>query len=92
LPSFREIYISRKPPLNIMVTCATALLACVESGIYDVIASRRGVMRYLSMTTELIANKSITAVSFGDQQAAGETLSTCLPNPPWLRPALMQCW
>ncbi|MBZ5554190.1 MAG: response regulator [Acidobacteriia bacterium] len=66
----------------ITLTSAAALvLACVAFGAYDVIVSRRAALRNLSTMAEMIANNSTAALSFGDQQAAGETLSALRVDP-----------
>jgi two-component system sensor histidine kinase/response regulator len=80
--AFRDISINRKLALIITMTSAAALmLACVTFGIYDVITSRRVAIRNLSTMADMIANNSTAAMSFGDQQGAGEVLSALRAEP-----------
>src|SRR6266853_7049062 len=74
---YRNLPIRQKLRLIIMATVATALiLACAAFLVYDQIALRNSLLASTAVTAEMIGSNSTGALSFGDQKAAGELLST----------------
>jgi signal transduction histidine kinase/CheY-like chemotaxis protein len=75
--SYRNLSIKHKLRLLILATVATALL--LASGailFYDQLSTRDAMLRDLSMRGSILASSSTAALSFGDQKAAGELLSS----------------
>jgi signal transduction histidine kinase/CheY-like chemotaxis protein len=74
---YRNLPIRQKLRLIIMATVATALiLACAAFLVYDQIALRNSLLASTAVTAEMIGSNSTGALSFGDQKAASELLST----------------
>ena len=74
---YRNLPIRQKLRLIIMATVATALiLACAAFLAYDQIALRNSLLASTGVTAEMIGSNSTGALSFGDQKAAAELLST----------------
>ena len=74
---YRNLPIRQKLRLIIMATVATALiLACAAFLVYDRIAERNSLLASTAVTAEMIGSNSTGALSFGDQKAASELLST----------------
>src|SRR5712691_10315663 len=74
---YRNLPIRQKLRLIIMATVATALiLACAALLVFDQIALRHSLLDSTAVTAEMIGSNSTGALSFGDQKAAGELLST----------------
>src|SRR5712691_9617955 len=74
---YRNLPIRQKLRLIIMATAATALiLACAALLVFDQIALRHSLLDSTAVTAEMIGSNSTGALSFGDQKAAGELLST----------------
>ena len=72
---FQDISIKRKLRLIIMVASTVALLL-VSAGFvtYELVTFRQTMTRDLSTLAEVIGNESTSALSFGDQDRAGEIL------------------
>jgi PAS domain S-box-containing protein len=72
---FQDISIKRKLRLIIMVASTVALLL-VSGGFvtYELVTFRQSMTRDLSTLAEVIGNESTSALSFGDQDRAGEIL------------------
>jgi PAS domain S-box-containing protein len=72
---FQDISIKRKLRLIIMVASIVALLL-VSGGFvtYELVTFRQTMTRDLSTLAEVIGNESTSALSFGDQDRAGEIL------------------
>src|SRR6266851_2814670 len=74
---YRNLPIRQKLRLIIMATAATALiLACAALLVFDQIALRNSLLASTAVTAEMIGSNSTGALSFGDQKAASELLST----------------
>lgn len=78
----RNLSIKRKLTLIIMATSAVALLlACAAFAVYDFFTFRQAMVRDLSTMADIIGANSTAALTFGDQQAAGEMLATLNAKP-----------
>ena len=74
---YRNLPIRHKLRLIIMATVAAALiLACAAFLVYDQIALRQSLLDSTAATAQMIGSNSTGALSFGDQKAATELLST----------------
>src|ERR1700682_1864982 len=72
----REMSISRKLKLVIMMTSSVALLlACAASVAYDLISERRSMASDLSTLAKVIGTKSTAALAFSDSDSATELLT-----------------
>ncbi len=66
---------SRLTVMNMMVSGAALLLACIAFFAYDQITFREGLVHTLSAQAQIIASNSVSAVLFNDPQTATNTLS-----------------
>lgn len=74
--SLRHSPISKKLTwMNILVSGAALLSACVAFFAYDQYTFREGVIRNLSAQAQIIGSNSVSAITFNDPQAAENTLS-----------------
>jgi two-component system, sensor histidine kinase and response regulator len=72
----RDMSISRKLKLVIMVTSSVALLvACVAFITYDYISARRSMASDLSALAKIIGTNSTAAIAFDDRESAKDVLS-----------------
>ncbi len=72
----RQSAISKKLTwMNAMVSVAALLSACVAFFAYDQYTFREDLIRNLSAQAEIIGSNSVSAITFNDPQAAGNTLS-----------------
>jgi signal transduction histidine kinase len=79
--SLRDFSIRGKLIAIIMLTSSVALLlACAAFIAYDLVAFRRGMVRDLSILTEVIASNCTAPLAFNDQKAAEETMSALRAN------------
>src|SRR5208282_4632118 len=79
---FRDCSMRRKLMILMMVASSVALaLACAVLLGYDVITAKQTTAVRLSSLAQIIADNSKAAVSFGDQAAAKEVLSTLKAEP-----------
>ncbi len=67
--------------MNVMVSGAALLLACIGFFAYDQITFRQGLLRTLSAQAEIIGSNSVSALLFNDPQAAYSTLSALKGSP-----------
>lgn len=67
--------------MNLLVTGAALLLACVAFFAYDQITFRNGLVRTLSAQAQIIGSNSVTALVFNDPQSATNTLSALKNSP-----------
>jgi signal transduction histidine kinase len=61
--------------MNMLVSGAALLLACVAFFAYDQITFRQSLVRTLSAQAQIIASNSISAILFNDTQSASQTLA-----------------
>src|SRR5438132_809981 len=82
MQALRDLSIKRKLTLIIMLISSVAvLLACVSFISYDLIASRRAMVRDLRTQAEMIGINSTAALTFNDQQSAQEILTALAAKP-----------
>jgi len=67
---------TRLTMMNMLVSGAALLLACLAFFAYDQITFRKGLVHTLSAQAQIIASNSVSAVLFNDQQTAANTLSS----------------
>ena len=73
---FRNFSVRRKlMVLMLAASTAALLLACVILMSYDLVTARQSSASHLSTLSQIIADNSTAAVSFGDAKAAGEVLA-----------------
>src|ERR1035441_2674304 len=86
---FRRLSIKRKLQVTTLGGIAVALvLSCLAFASYDLIVCRNSLLRDLETLAEIVGSNSTAALSFGDQNAAGELLSA-LRAKPRIRKALI---
>jgi signal transduction histidine kinase len=74
--------ISRKlTMMNMLVSGAALLLACIAFLAYDQITFRQGLLRTLSAQAQIIGSNSVSALLFSDPQAASNTLDALKNSP-----------
>ena len=79
---FGKLSIKRKLQVTTLLGIAVALiLACLAFATYDSIVFRNSLARDLETLSEIVGSNSTAALSFGDQNAAGELLSTLRAKP-----------
>jgi two-component system, sensor histidine kinase and response regulator len=72
---FRHQSVERKLTTSVLGTSGVMLLvACTVFAIYDYSASRMRLVRHVTMLADVIGTNSTAALTFGDAQAASETL------------------
>ncbi|MEP7340324.1 MAG: CHASE sensor domain-containing protein, partial [Acidobacteriota bacterium] len=82
MPAFRDISIKRKLTLIIMlISGITSLLACASFVSYDLVASRRAMVRDLQTLADMIELNSAAALTFNDQTSAQEVLAALSAKP-----------
>ena len=75
--SHRDLSIRRKLTVIVLVTCGVSILfACTMLAVYDVTAFRREIADELVSTAGITGSNTTAALSFGDAQAAHETLNS----------------
>ena len=80
--TFRNLSVGHKLMILMMAASSAALLlVCAVLLGYDVITSKRATAEHLSTLVQMIADNSKAALSFGDQEAAGEVLATLKAEP-----------
>ncbi len=67
--------------MNLLVSGAALLLACIAFFGYDIVSFRESVVRGLSIQAQIIAANSITAIMFNDPHSAETTLSALRASP-----------
>jgi signal transduction histidine kinase len=67
--------------LNLVVSGAALLLACVGFFVYDQVSFRQNLVHTLSAQAQIIGSNSLSALLFNDPQAASETLSALKNSP-----------
>src|SRR5271166_5473771 len=67
--------------MNMLVSGAALLLACAGFFAYDQITFRQNLARSLSAQAQIIGSNSVSALLFGDPQAASNTLSALKNSP-----------
>ncbi len=67
--------------MNVLVSAAALLLACVAFLLYDQFTFRQSLIRTLSAQAQIIGSNSISALIFNDPQAASNTLSALRGSP-----------
>ena len=73
---FRDFSVRRKLMVLMMAASTAALLlACIVLMGYDLVTARQSSASHLSTLSQIIADNSKAALSFGDPKAAGEVLS-----------------
>ena len=80
--SYRHLSIQRKLQVTTLVAIAVALiLSCAAFVSYDLMVFRHSLVRDLETLAEIRGSNSTAALSFGDQNAAGELLSALRAKP-----------
>src|ERR1051325_6973262 len=72
---------SKLTMMNMLVTGAALLLACVGFFAYDQITFRQALLRNLSAQAQIIGSNSIASLLFTDPQSAYNTLSALKNSP-----------
>jgi signal transduction histidine kinase len=72
---------TRLTMMNVLVSAAALLLACVAFLLYDQFTFRQGLIRTLSAQAQIIGSNSVSALIFNDPQAASNTLSALKSSP-----------
>ena len=73
---YRKLSIQRKLQVITLLAVASALiLSCLAFVSYDLVVFRHSLVRDLETLSEIVGSNSTAALSFGDQNAAGELLS-----------------
>jgi signal transduction histidine kinase/CheY-like chemotaxis protein len=67
--------------MNMLVSGAALMLACMAFFAYDLYTFRTGIVRNLSAQARIIGSNSISALMFNDPHAAQETVSTLKDTP-----------
>ena len=67
--------------MNVLVSGAALLLACLAFFAYDQITFRQGLIRTLSAQAQIIGLNSVSALLFNDPQSASNTLSALKSSP-----------
>ena len=79
---FRDLPVRRKLMILMMLASSVALvLMCAVLLVYDIDTAKQATAAHLSSLAQIIADNSKAAVSFGDQAAATEVLSTLKAEP-----------
>src|ERR1051326_1333866 len=79
---FSQIPLPRKLVLiTTVATVASLVLACVAFVAYDLLAFRQSVIERATTLAQVIGDNSTAALSFGDPQAAEETLAAIKAEP-----------
>ena len=74
--------IRRKITELVLITCAVAVLvACGVFAVYDILSSRAALARDLTTVAQITGSNSTAALSFDDEQSAGEILSSLSSKP-----------
>ena len=72
---------TRLTVMNMLVSVVALSLACVGFFAYDQFTFRQGLVRNLSAQAQIIGSNSVSALIFGDPQAATNTLSALKNSP-----------
>jgi signal transduction histidine kinase len=75
--------------LNLLVTGAALLLACLSFLAYDFVSYRENLIRNLSAEAQIAGTNSISALIFKDQQAAQTTLAAFRNSPDIVRATIV---
>lgn len=87
---FKHESISRKLTwMNLSVSAAALLIACVSFVSYDQVTFRDRLVRGLSSQAEIIGANSISAITFNDPDAAATTLSALEHSPTFLSATIL---
>jgi two-component system sensor histidine kinase/response regulator len=79
---YRRLSIQRKLQVTTLLAVASALiLSCVAFVSYDLVVFRHSLVRDLETLAEIVGSNSTAALSFNDQNAAGELLSALCAKP-----------
>jgi signal transduction histidine kinase len=79
---FRDYPIAKKlTAINLLVSAAALLLACMAFFTYDFYTFRVNIVRNLSIQSEIIGENSISALVFNDPQSAANTLAALQASP-----------
>lgn len=79
---FKELSISRKLTwMNLAVSGAALLLACMAFLAYDQVTVRGNIVRNLSSQAEIVGLNSVSAIVFNDPESATKTLSALQSSP-----------
>lgn len=78
----RPVSISKKlTRMNMLVSAAALSVACAAFVIYDVTTFREGIVRNLSVQSQVAGANSASALLFNDSRSAEKTLSAFAPAP-----------
>src|SRR6202140_2912255 len=79
---FQHYSISKKlTGMNMLVSGAALLLACIPFFAYDLYTFRVGIVRNLSTEAQILGSNTVSALVFNDPHAAGNTLSALNASP-----------
>jgi PAS domain S-box-containing protein len=67
--------------MNMLVSAAALLLACLAFGAYDVFAIRQAIVHNLSIQAQIVGSNSVSALLFNDPHEAEKTLSALKAAP-----------
>jgi signal transduction histidine kinase/CheY-like chemotaxis protein len=80
--SYRRLTIQRKLQVTTLIAVAVALLlSCAAFASYDLIEFRHSLVLDLETLADIVGSNSTAALTFGDQNAAGELLSSLRAKP-----------
>jgi len=74
--------------INVLVSAAAVLSACVAFFAYDQYTARESLVRTLSAQAQIIGSNSVSALTFNDPQAAKTTLAALANSPDILAAAI----
>ena len=79
---FQHYSISKKlTGINMLVSGAALLLACIAFFAYDLYTFRAGIVGNLSTEAQILGSNTVSALVFNDPHAAGKTLSALKASP-----------
>ncbi|MCU1270296.1 MAG: hypothetical protein JWN74_1590 [Acidobacteriaceae bacterium] len=79
---FQHYSISKKlTGMNMLVSGAALLLACIAFFAYDLYTFRAGIVDNLSTEAQILGSNTVSALVFNDPRAAGNTLSALNASP-----------
>jgi uncharacterized membrane protein affecting hemolysin expression len=82
MPRVRDYSIAKKlTRMNMLVSGAALLLACLAFVAYDVLAFRQALVHNLSIQAQIAGSNSVSALLFNDQREAEKTLSALKAAP-----------
>jgi signal transduction histidine kinase/CheY-like chemotaxis protein len=81
MSKIKHYSISRKlTALNLMVSGAALLLACVGFGLYDLYSFRMALVRNVAMQAQIVGDNTVSALLFNDPHTAEKTLAALNAN------------